>query len=383
MKKIYIISFFFSLFHSQVCYSQYALNFSVDTIHNNNNREVVKTLFQYLNLRFHGRDGKFYWLPAEADRLKAYDLYEAHNLYQITFDDIIVLGITQPGKKLFMVKVLFGYIGTDKKRTIWSISDYYLTRYNDKLKLTNALYVNMRFNHYKTIISKKIIYYFPKAYNYKQSRIDSANNFLIAIERFFNKSIPGKIEYATAPTCESLYSLLGDSYQVGTLSSSTTFCGYFDAKNKLIITSGSEFYKHELLRSLNILYPEAPDLMQSGITALWGGSLNKPIIYHLKKLYPFLLSNPEVLDKVDQFNYFDEETNPSFVLQAIVINYILKRDGKEALINFMRTANSDDTVAGFLKEQYHITDTRSFFLKEFSYYNNRSGLEFENILTLK
>jgi len=363
--------------------AQFSLNPAVDTIHNNNNREVIHTLFQYLNLRFNGKDGRTYWLPAEANRLKAYDFYEAHNLYQITFDDIIILGITQPEKSLFKVKVLFDYIGTDKQKTIWSISDFYLTRYNDSLKFTNALYVNMRFNHYKTVVSNKIIYHFPYSYKYQQSKVDSANKFISAIETFFNKSIPGKIEYATAPTCESLYEILGDSYQVGTLSSSTTYCGYFDTKNKLIITSGDEFYKHELLRTINILYPGAPDLMKSGITTLWGGSMNKPVIYHLKKLYPYLLQHPEVLDKVDDFNYFDDETNPSFVMQAIVINYILKHDGKAGLIKLIQSAKVDDTITGFLKDNYSITDTRGFFLKEFDFYKNRSGMEFEDIFNIK
>ena len=381
MKKYYYIIFL--LFICLQVRAQITLNTNVDTIHSKTNSNVIRILSGYLNARLHKKDGKPFWLPAETDSLKNYDFYDAHRLYLITFDDIIVLGITQPEKDLFKVKVLFGYTGTDKVKTIWSVNDFYLVKQNDTFKLTNALFINMRLNHYKTVISPRLNYHFPPDYHYLQSKIDSANYFLQALERFFNKPIPGKIEYVTAATCESLYAVLGASFQVGTLSASTTFCGYFDIDNKLIITSGGEYYKHELLRTLNLMYPNAPDLLKSGITCLWGGTANKPVIYHLKKLYPYLLQHPEVFDKLDGFYYFDDETNPQFIFEAVVINYVLKHEGKEGLLRLMQNLKLDITIDAFLKQHYNISDTRTFFLNQFKYYSTQNRLEFDDTFVLK
>jgi len=383
MKKHYYPILIGLFFICQQAGAQITLNPAVDTVNSKANNKVVSILSAYLNTRLHKKDGKAFWKTAEADSLKNYDFYDAHSLYQIAFDNIIILGITQPEKDLFKVKVLFGYTGTDKVKTIFSVNDFYLARQNGTFKLTNALYNNMRLNHYKKIISPRIIYHFPPDYQYQQSKIDSANYFLQTMERFFNKEIPGKIEYVTAPTCESLYAVLGASFQAGTLSSSTTFCGYFDMDNRLIITSGGEYYKHELLRTLNLMYPNAPDLLKSGITCLWGGTANKPAIYHLKKLYPYLLKHPEVFDKLDDFYYFDDETNPQFIFEAIVINYVLKTEGKKGLLQLFQNLKTDISPGEFLKQHYNITDIRTFFLNQFKYYSTRNRLEFDDIFVFK
>lgn len=383
LKKLKLILILFIGLLSKNSFAQYGLNPAVDTIHNDNNRQVIRTLFKYFDLRFHEKDASVYWTPSETQRLKAYDLYAAHSLYRIPFDDIIVLGITQPQDSLFRVKVLFDYIGTDKKKTIFSINDYYLKAGKGGFKFTNALFVNMQTEGYVTVSSPGITYHFPAGYKYDQLKIDSANLYLGAIERFFNKTVNSKLEYVTSPTCESVYAMLGNSYMVGTLSSSSNYCGFFDKDNQLIITSGDEFYRHELLRTLNVILPQAPDLVQSGLTSLWGGSRNMPIIYHLKRLYPYIQQHPDVLNDIDNFYYFDDETVPGFVFQAVVMNYILKKGGKAALLKAIENIKPKDNISSFLKEQYHITDVRAFFLKEFDYYRNRNNLEFDDLLKIR
>lgn len=383
MKNAFYILLLFLLFSGYRSGAQVTLNPAVDTAHNKTNAEVIRNLTGYLDARLHKKDGKAFWVRAETDTLKTYDFYEAHSSYEISFDNIIVLGITQPESDLYKVKVLFGYTGTDKVKTIWSVDDFFLVKQNNTYKLCNALFQNMRMEHYKTVSSPRITYHFPAAYAYQQAKVDSANHFLNALEQFFNKPITGKIEYVTAPTCENLYAVLGSSFQAGTMSSTTTFCGYFDMYNKMIITSGGEYYKHELLRTLNLIYPDAPDLLKSGITCLWGGTANKPVIYHIKKLYPYLLSHPEVFNKLDDFYYFDDETNPQFIFETIVINYVLKHEGREGLLKLMPSLKNDISIEEFLKDHYQITDLRTFFLNEFKYYSTRNRLEFDNLLELK
>lgn len=383
MKKLCLLVVCFLLVNEHLCYAQITLNAAVDTTNNFNNREVIHTLTGYLSARMQNKNGKSFWMPSEAESLKTFDLYDSHSLYAIPHDQVIVLGITQPEPGFFRAKVLFSYLGTDKVRTIWAVNDYYLSKQGGNLKLSNALYANMRLNHYLSVNSALINYHFPAGYNYKQAKIDSANRFLRRLEKLFNKKINGKIEYVTAPTCENIYAVLGSSFQAGTLSSTTTFCGYFDAPNQLIITSGDEYYKHELLRILNVFYPNAPDLLQSGITSLFGGSVNKPIIYHLKKLHPYFLKHPEVLDKPDDFYYFDDETNPAFVLQAIIINYVLQHNGKTGLLKLMETLSTKATMGSFLKDQYQITNTREFFMDEFKHYGAAKNLEFEDLFKIK
>jgi hypothetical protein len=383
MKKLYLFLIPFLILISYAAHAQLSLNVAVDTVNNANNRAVIKVLAAYLDTRISKKDGRPYWLSSETAGHKIYDHFDPHYLYQMTYEEMVVLGITQPQPQLFKVKVLFSYIGTDKVRTIWSINEFFLKRESNTYKLTNALYYNMKAAHYKTIKSPKITYHFPVGYHYQQAKMDSANNYLKAIERFFKKPIPGQIEYITGSTCENVYGVLGVLFQAGTLSSSTTFCGYFDAENRIIITSGDEYYEHELLRTINLVYPKAPDLLKSGITCLWGGTANKPVIYHLKKLYPYLLLHPEVFNNLDDFYYFDDETNPSFVFQTLVINYVLKQEGKAGLLRLMETLKPNITIPVFLKEHYQITDLRGFFLNEMKYYSTRNRLTFDNLLLIK
>lgn len=74
----------------------------------------------------------------------------------------------------------------------------------------------------------------------------------------------------------------------------------------------------------------------NGSTNLAGGAAGKPIMYHLRKLAPHIIMYPEVLDDLDSFYYYDDETNPHFVFNAIVTNYFVKKMGEDKWKEFMK-----------------------------------------------
>src|SRR5580698_10687793 len=140
MKKYSCLIFLCLLLICRQSGAQISLNPAVDTIHNKVNSKVIRVLSNYLNARLQKKDGKAFWIQAETDSLKNFDFYTAHSLYAIAFDNVIILGITQPDRDLFKAKVLFSYTGIDKVKTIWSINDFYMVKQDDTFKLKNALY---------------------------------------------------------------------------------------------------------------------------------------------------------------------------------------------------------------------------------------------------
>ena len=379
MKIKSIIFFIGILISSFTLKAQFKLNVAVDTVFNKANKPVLKTLYKYIKARKENKDAKGFWIDKEVKNHKRYDFNDDIINY-MEVDKCIILGITQPKKNVFKVKLQYQNIGTDGANTIYYVVNYILYKQDDDYRLGNTLLFNINQHEYVKIESNKIDYYFPQKFAYSKDKIDSANRYLSQIESFFDKALGFKLNYMVANSCEELYNLKGYDYLAGTLSSINSTCGFYDQKNLIIYSANGAFYKHELLRTLNTILPATPEIFRDGLTNLCGGSRGFPIIYHLKKLYPYLLEHPEKFSNLDDFYYYDEETSPGFVFNALITNYVIKKEGREGFLKIMvLESNKDISIADFLRKQYDISDLKTFFLSEFSEYRNKAKLEHENL----
>jgi hypothetical protein len=101
----------------------------------------------------------------------------------------------------------------------------------------------------------------------------------------------------------------------------------------------------------------------TGISAYWGGNnahYGMPLIYHIKRVNDYLISNPEIdLNSPTKFYQLDDKTNPQYVIGALICDLALRSGGIEGLKNLFNCGSSDTQLQDYidkelLKEDYDL-----------------------------
>ncbi|MBB2149123.1 hypothetical protein [Pedobacter gandavensis] len=362
--------------------AQFQVNVSVDTVHNPVNKQIIAVLEDYFKVARKDSLAQKFWIEDEVRMLKTFDLLK--DIYSYTRSkDCIILGIAKEKEDVFRIKLMHESIGTDGKKTVYFICSYIFYKNGDSYRIGNALFWQLKADQYQQLASKNIIYHFPRNSQLPAQNIKLANRLLDNLQTFLGKKLDKKIDFYSAEDCVNLYRLRGFDYYPGTMSSVTKHgCGYTDARNYLMYGNNSGYQKHELLRSVLILCPDGAAVLKDGLVNLCGGSIGKPTAYHIKKLLPYLRNNPGVFKNIDDFYFFDEETVPSFVFNAVLVHYILKKDGPEKLKSLLKDPTLKyATLPELLEQLYQIKDLSGFFLTEMAKYEDgNKKLEFETLL---
>src|SRR5690606_31119784 len=116
--------------------------------------------------------------------------------------------------------------------------------------------------------------------------------YLGRVENYFRRRIPYRFTSIYAENCEALHRIRGYDYVANMMSAKTSVCGLTDTGNRIMYSSDAGVHKHELLRLLNVMFPESAPVLRNGLTNLIGGAAGKPIHYHIKKLAPYVLNHP-------------------------------------------------------------------------------------------
>src|SRR5690606_10264982 len=203
--------------------------------------------------------------------------------------------------------------GEDSLSTIiYAIQNFIIKETPKGFKMQDVLAYRLHKGNYRLIEDKYFDFYIPDESSFSKEYIDEINLYVKSIEDYFDKKVPFKMRYIYAPGCEALYHLRGYDYVANMMSTKSNVCGLTDPEDRIMFSSSSGLHKHELLRLLTVIFPKRPAILMDGFTNLVGGSAGKPIMYHLRKLAPYILGNPSVLDSLDSFYYYDDETNPHF-----------------------------------------------------------------------
>ena len=89
--------------------------------------------------------------------------------------------------------------------------------------------------------------------------------------------------------------------------------------------------------------------MNEGLAVFYGGSLGNQLDWHLVRLKDYLNKHPEInLNKLDDFYYMDNYTNPSSAIQGLICKLVFEKDGISGLKRLMKTYTSLDEI--FQKE---------------------------------
>lgn len=382
MIKRHIFSLVIFLLFSTSCFSQMKFRFNnVDTI-SALNRDLIDFFGKYIETKSAGKDDADFWSPQNNFNLPRNDSYEPWLYSMFSHRIQTILGLSKVSDNQYNVKVMLE-TNTDSASTmVYAIQNYIIKETSSGLKMQDILGFRLDNENYQFKEDQYFDFYYPKDYPFSAKDIDQINNYVRKIETYFGKELPFKLRYIYAPGCEALFYMRGYDYVANMMSTKSTVCGLTDPKNRILFSSDAMLHKHELLRLLTVLYPKYPAIVMDGFTNLVGGAAGKPIMYHLRKLAPYILENPKILDDLNAFYYYDDETNPHFVFNAIATNYFIEKKGEQALKEFMRREDSrKDDVASFLKKYCGVEDVKSFFLQQFkTYADTERDLEFINIL---
>lgn len=346
------------------------------------NKQLIAFFTRYIDTKSSGKPDQDFWLKNESFQLPRNDGYEPWIYGMFSYQPQTILGLSKISEDQYKIKIMLETATDTDSTLLFAIQNYIIKQTPDGLKMQNILGVQLDQKNYQCKKGRYFDFYFPSDQAFPEADIEKINRYVQHMEAYFGKQLPYRLRYIYAPGSEAMYRLRGYDYVANMMSTKTNVSGLTDPGNRIIYSSYKGVHQHELLRLLTVLFPKSPGILMDGFTNLVGGAAGKPIMYHLRKLAPYIRQHPEILDNLDAFYYFDDETNPHFVFNAIATNFFIKQQGEDKLKEYMwREDLSQINLADFLSDHCGIQDMKAFFTEQFKIYGDKDrNLEFINIL---
>lgn len=341
MKFNYLIFLFFVF--TKINAQNYSTNFNVD-INDKEIEHIVKIWHNYLKT-----NSKEYWDEGEIKHLNNFNILDMPGILNPSimnwnFNNRII-SLNKISEEKYLIKSIFY---TDEN-DVFAITNSIAEKKNNQYKLKNYLFEYTKdWNRRET---PNINYIFKQKYSIDENEILKAEKFYLRLCNTFNLT-PKKLTYFIAKDCDNIYDILGYEYIFSKGMSKE--CGYFESKNNFIFATekaGANHY-HEITHFINKHFPKANYLLLMGISAYLGkekAHFGKPLIYHTKRVNKYLLENKQIdLSTPTNFNQLDDNTNPQYVIGALLCDLILEKGGKTELINaFKNTKTEKDLINYF------------------------------------
>ncbi len=133
-----------------------------------------------------------------------------------------------------------------------------------------------------------------------------------------------------------------------------------------------ENHYHALTHIINEHFPKCHPLLMAGISAYWSkekAHRGKPLIFHIKRFNEYLLKHPEIdLNKVADVYEMDNQTNPQYVLGALLCDKALRMGGMAQLKALFNSGTKDQDLYAAIKDQLKITDLNSYLRSNIGYW---------------
>ena len=374
MKKLVIILF---LLIVKVTLAQEVIAaIGLDTL-SADKKEIFNLWRSYLHAKPDSLYNNPYWNDTEKKKYNSYDLLKSEgfinpSLYYFKLSTQ-VLSITQHGD-YYVIRSLFYQKDTTAINT-WAITNVVAKQINGKFLLYNYLPYYAKGWTDKTVGLIKYHYY--PSFNFTQLKADEANAYLRKICKAFSIK-PDSLDYYIAPDCDDVFHLQGFDY-VMTMGNQAD-CGFYDAINRIVYAAatGGENHYHELTHVINKYYPKANELLLAGISAYWSkdkAHFGQPLIYHIKRVNQYLLSHPN-LDLIDPAGFYqmDAQTNPRYVIGALICDRALKQSGIKKLQALFNCGTSDADLYKAMATELNLkkSDFNAYFRKTIAYWASQN-----------
>lgn len=330
------------------------LNAGLDTT-NIDRKEIISLWKDYLHSKPYEINNNPNWNEDDRKKYKSYDLLKSEgflkpSIYAFQLDNKI-LSITKHDN-YYIIKSAFIY---KENLDIYAIVNVVAKMKDGKYFLTNFQPIFTQ--NWKTKTIGNITYHFFPEYTLNEENALKANSFLDEICRTFNlkKNI---INYYICKDCDDIFRVKGFDYVI-TMGNSNE-CGFYDSENKIVYATqfAAENHKHELTHIINEYFPNANSLILTGLSAYFGeenAHKGKPLLFHIKRVNEYLKNHPEIdLNKPNDFWKLDEETNPQYVIGALICDIAIEKDGINMVKKILNNSKSDEDLLNFLEKEFKI-----------------------------
>lgn len=354
MKLLYstVLLIFTNCFY--ITAQEISTNIGLDTLSLDRNK-IVKLWSNYLKSNPNEINNNPYWSENDKLKYKSYDLLKSEgflspSLYYFQLSNKI-LSISKT-KNDYVIKSAFY---DNKTFDIYAITNVIATKINDNFYLTN--YQPKLIKDWQTKTVRKITYHYFPEYEFNTIKAEEANNYLMKICTVFELE-PQKIDYFICRDCEDIFRIKGFDYVLSM--GNANECAFFDKFNNIIYATAhaGENHQHEITHFINNYFPNANELLLTGLSAYWGeenAHKGKPLIYSVTRVNEYLKNHPEIdLNKPNEFWKIDEETNPQYVTGAIICDLAIEKGGITMLKKILNNSKSDEELLYLIENELKI-----------------------------
>jgi hypothetical protein len=354
MKLLYLtlLFIFTNIFYTTA--QKISVNIGLDTLSLERNK-IVKLWSDYLKSNPDEINNNPNWCENDRIKYKSYDLLKSEgflspSLYYFQLNNKI-LSISKTENDYIIKSAFYDSETYD----IYAITNVVATKINDIFYLTN--YQPKLIKDWQTRTVGNIIYHFYSDYQFSEEKAAQANAYLNKICSVFELK-PEKINYFICRDCEDIFRVKGFDYVLSM--GNGTECGFFDKYNNIIYATAfaGENHQHEITHFINNYFPNANELLLTGLSAYWGeenAHKGKPLLYSAKRVNEYLKNHPEIdLNKPNEFWKLDEETNPQYVTGAIICDIAFEKGGISTLKRFLNKSKSDEEFLLFIEKELKV-----------------------------
>jgi hypothetical protein len=331
-----------------------SVNIGLDTLSIERNK-IVKLWSNYLKSNPDEINNNPNWCENDKIKYKSYDLLKSEgflspSLYYFQLNNKI-LSISKTENDYIIKSAFYDSETFD----IYAITNVVATKLNDKFYLTN--YQPKLIKEWRTKTIGNITYHYFPEYHFDEKKAEQANAYLNKICSVFELK-PEKINYFICRDCEDIFRVKGFDYVLSMGNGKE--CGFFDKYNNIIYATAfaGENHQHEITHFINNYFPNANELLLTGLSAYWGeenAHKGKPLLYSIKRVNEYLKNHPEIdLNKPNEFWKLDEETNPQYVIGALICDLAIEKDGIKMLKNILNNSKTDEELLNFIEKELKI-----------------------------
>ncbi|MCI9846588.1 hypothetical protein [Flavobacterium pectinovorum] len=353
-QKTLLILMFFIKYGLSINAQNVSANIGLDTLSTDRN-QIINLWKNYLKSNPDELTNNPNWLESDKLKYKSYDLLKSEgflnpSLYYFQLDNKI-LSISRHEEDYIIKSMFFDRESLD----VYAITNIVATKFKSQYYLTN--YQPTLVKDWKTKVVGNITYHYFPNYSFNELKAKEANEYLLKICSVFSLK-PEKINYFICADCENVFKIKGFDYvlSMGNIKE----CGFYDKYNNIIYATAlsGENNQHEITHIINNYFPNANELLLAGISAYYGGEnaySAKSLIYSIKIVDEYLKKHSEIdLNKPNDFWQLGQETNPQYVIGALLCDMAIERGGIEMLKSFFNNSKTDEDMLLFIENNLNV-----------------------------
>jgi len=299
----------------------------------NTDIRAVSTLWKsYLSQRLYGFYHKIdtaaykYWNDEEKHLYRDPDLVIATDPYNFNNSQTNIMSIKAVEQGFYQIMNMKGYVDDSTGRfTKTAIYSVLARKVNDKFKLFNHFYREKE----KLTMTRvgNVCYYYPQDHYFNRQEALRFFSFEDSLSKLFHCPVPRSLLYLLDKDPDTLMKRLGFYYcgfpGIG------KYGGSFIQSDTIILSSTNENHRHEMvLYFTKRLNPDVIGFFDEGLATYLGGTLGNDFRWHLNYLGEYIRNKPDIdFMNEKKFGYIDDQTNPQYVLGAIIMKYAIDHFG--------------------------------------------------------